>query len=81
MSSGRLVVGAAMIAPLGSWVSSFSVIAERSTISRQRPWYREFFSQDRQKWIVPSNSSSTLGPCPVESRPVVSPTSRTNSAV
>ena len=35
--SGRLHVGAATIAPDGSYVSSFSASAERCTVSRQRP--------------------------------------------
>jgi hypothetical protein len=35
--SGRLVVGAATIAPVGAYVSSLGVSAERCTVSRQRP--------------------------------------------
>jgi hypothetical protein len=38
ISSGRLVVGAATIEPVGRYVISFSVSAERLIISRQRPW-------------------------------------------
>src|SRR5882724_9043700 len=34
---GKTVVGAATMAPVGSNVSSFSISADRSTSSRQRP--------------------------------------------
>ena len=39
MTSGRPNVGAATSEPCGCETSSFSVSAERLTISRQRPWY------------------------------------------
>ena len=37
MHSGREVVGAATIPPVGAWVSAFSVRSERPTASPQRP--------------------------------------------
>jgi len=48
MYSGRLQVGAATNAPVGSNVKSFMASAERSTISRQRPVYVDRESQFRQ---------------------------------
>ena len=41
-----------MIAPVGSWVSSFRVSAERFTVSRQRPVYVDVLIQLRQKSAV-----------------------------
>jgi hypothetical protein len=75
--SGRLVVGAATIAPLGSWVS-----AERCTVSRHRPAYVDCDSQLRQNCDVASNSADVS----VSSQPSVgvsacgSSTSSTNRA-
>ena len=47
-SSGRLVVGAATIAPVGAKVSSFSARAERWTISLHLPLYVQRESQRLQ---------------------------------
>ncbi|GAB3339097.1 hypothetical protein GCM10027452_12030 [Micromonospora halotolerans] len=47
-SSGSAAVGAAIIAPVGAYVISFNVMAERSTISRHRPEYRERSTHRRQ---------------------------------
>jgi hypothetical protein len=56
------VVGAATIAPVGAYVSSLRVSAERCTISRQRPLYRERRSQPRQNATVASNSAAMSAP-------------------
>src|SRR6202045_5373362 len=58
MTSGKLVVGAAMIAPVGSKVRSFSAKADLCTWSRQRPWYVQEESQSCQNLTVPRSSSS-----------------------
>src|SRR6266852_3896376 len=57
ITSGRLVVGAATIAPVGSNVSSFSTSADLSTRSRQRPRYVPLESQRCQNCTVCWNSS------------------------
>ena len=41
-----------MIAPVGAYVNSLSVSADRWTTSRQRPRYREAESQSHQKRTV-----------------------------
>ncbi len=41
-----------MIAPVGSKVSSFNANADRSTCSRQRPWYVQLESQLCQNFTV-----------------------------
>src|ERR1700730_3418870 len=60
MTSGKLVVGAAMIAPVGSNVRSFSAKADLCTCSRQRPWYVQEESQSCQNFTVSRNSSSAF---------------------
>jgi len=48
-------VGAATGAPVGAYVVSLSVTADRDTISRHRPAYVEWFSQWCQNSDVVSN--------------------------
>jgi hypothetical protein len=55
--SGRPKVGAATIEPCCREVSSFSVSAERFTISRQRPPYVLRATQRRQKFTVSLKAS------------------------
>src|SRR6266478_7485835 len=60
MTSGKLVVGAAIIAPVGSNVRSFNANADLCTWSRQRPWYVQPESQlcqDRKSTRLNSSHS------------------------
>src|ERR1700756_4616930 len=58
MTSGKLVVGAAIIAPVGSNVRSFNANADLCTWSRQRPWYVQPESQLCQNFTVLRSSCS-----------------------
>jgi hypothetical protein len=87
--SGRAAVGAATNPPEGAYVMSFNVIAERFSISRQRPKYVDCDSQVRQNATVSSKSrhasatrTSRTGPAdPVSSiRPRICPADRGTSA-
>src|SRR5688572_12697620 len=94
MGAGSDVVGAATIAPVGSYVSSLSASAERSTISRQRPVYVHAEAQRRQYATVASRcsradrtSAGTIGPrhspapsAQRSSKAAHSPARRSNSA-
>src|SRR6267154_1593455 len=60
MTSGKLVVGAAIIAPVGSKVRSFNANADLCTWSRQRPWYVQPESQSCQNFTVFRSSCSAL---------------------
>ena len=57
MVSGSPNVGAATIEPYCREVSSFSVSAERFTVSRQRPPYVLRATQRRQKFTVSLKAS------------------------
>src|SRR5260370_15346259 len=60
MTSGKLVVGAAIIAPVGSNVRSFNANADLCTWSRQRPRYVQPESQLCQNFTVLRSSCSAL---------------------
>ena len=87
-SSGREVVGAATIPPVGAYVSAFSVTSDRSTASAHSPfdWLRAV--QSLQNAAVASRASASLIDCGgarcdgpwVITKGTVAPASTSNSA-